>query len=154
MLFVLWYYSRVYSWLWNQNKFSKLLLRYKCLWNPLWIISEQMLVNCTPHSITGNVICRVYLRFSKYCIWGDCGLIYCHRDLQIITREPKVWGNYLRVPRWYIRPQSPQNVIFWPMVYVYWWGNNVRISPNPVNLIILHMSSIGRRQKLNSIYAL
>ena len=31
-------------------------------------------------------------------------------------REPKVRGNYLRVPRRYIRPQSPQNAVFIPIL--------------------------------------
>ena len=68
--------------------------------------------------------------------------------------EPKVWGNYLRVPRRYIRPQSPQNAVlfrFYHGLYIL-WVNKVRISPNAFDNQI---RSIGRRRrKLNSIYSL
>ena len=51
--------------------------------------------------------------------WGDCGLIYTVSGPSNNYLEPSVLGNYLKIPRRYIRPHSPQmQYVF--LNYLHW----------------------------------
>ena len=59
-------------------------------------------------TVTQKCIAVFSRNFAGTCT-KSWGVLYSYR-------EPKVLGNYLRAPRQYIRPQSPQNAVFIPIL--------------------------------------